>query len=507
MSAFDDGDELAYLAPGFNLNSLTVPRLRSILVSHDVSYPTSAKKAQLIAIVESEVLPKAKQLLRQRDRIQRTSVGIIDMPSSQESMEEDNTSAGASGLPPSTPMTRKGRSRPSTRASTAEVDDLVPPPSTSRRRATRSAVKHPRGSDTEETGEDLDAVEATPRATRRKSRKSEAHPTPRAPIAPIPETPVSVKQEARGDSVFTDDNPFQSGSPIETPRARAASNEMRRKSTPRHSTTVTRRKAEVPFSSRIKKEDGIIVPSRSTFESPVTGLRSLKAEDSDDDEIVPGEEFTPDEQLALTQAQATPRKAVVKRKPQKQGGGTQMASWFVILALFSGFGAWWRKEKIEVGYCGVGKPHWSLESTKVPEWASVMEPKCELCPQHAFCYPNFQVSCEQDFVLKPHPLSLGGLIPLPPTCEPDSDKLRRVKVVADKAVDELRDQRAKFECGEADKDGSKEVNSPEMTAAELKQRVSKSKRKGMSDEEFEELWKGAIGEIAGREEVGTTTKG
>ncbi|KMP01024.1 hypothetical protein CIRG_01164 [Coccidioides immitis RMSCC 2394] len=515
MSSFDSGDELAYLMPGFDLNSLTVPRLRSILVSHDVPYPTSAKKAQLINIVESEVLPKAKQLLRQRDRIKRTSEGIIDMPSSQESMGEDESKTRRSKAPPATPSTRRGKSRPSTRQSTVEVDDSIPPPSTSRRRTTRSAAKHPRASDTEETGEDMTAIEATPRTTGRKLRKSEAYPTPHESTASLQETPVPVKYETRSASVFTDDNPFQSGSPVETPRARGVSSELRRKSTPRYSTPARaaaderrKRKSEFLASPSLKQEDGVRVPTRSTFDAPVLGLRSLKAEESEEDDLEPGEEFTPDEQLALTQAQATPRKPVVKRKPAKRGGGgTQAVSWFVIVTLLSAIGMWWRKEKIEIGYCGVGKPHWSLEGTKVPEWASVIEPKCEPCPQHAFCYSGLQATCEQDFVLKPHPLSLAGLIPLPPTCEPDSDKLRRVKVVTDKAVDELREQRAKYECGEVGKDGSKEVTSPEMTAAELKQRVSKSKRKGMSDEEFEELWRGALGEITGREEVMTATKG
>ncbi|KAI1956790.1 inner nuclear membrane protein enriched at telomere/subtelomere region [Ophidiomyces ophidiicola] len=511
MSTYDSGDELAYLTPGFDLNSLTVPRLRSILVTHDISYPTSAKKAQLVNIIESEVLPKAKQLLRQRDRIQRTSVGIIDMPSSQESIEEDDNTA--SHPPPATPSTRKGRSRPSTRASTADIGDGIPPPSTDRRRTTRYSSKHARASDTEETGEDTNAVEATPKATGRKLRKSEAYPTPHASVAPIDETtPVSIKRESRDASVFSDENPFQSGSPSVASGVRSVSSEVKRKG-PRHSTPAAlstderrRRKAETPPSSVSKRGDrGFVVPTSSTFEAPITGLKSLGADGLENDDLVAGEEFTPDEQLAMMQAQATPRKPSVKRQRQKQGAGSQFISWFVIASLISGVALWWRKEKVEIGYCGVGKPRWSLEATKVPEWANVLEPKCEPCPQHAICRPSFEAVCEQDFVLKPHPLSLGGLIPLAATCEPDSDKLRRVKVVTDKAVDELREQRARYECGETEKDGSKEVASPEMTSAELKQRVSNSKRKGMSDEEFEELWRGAIGEITGREEVVTST--
>ena len=88
-------------------------------------------------------------------------------------------------------------------------------------------------------------------------------------------------------------------------------------------------------------------------------------------------------------------------------------------------------------------------------------------------------------------------MPLPPTCEPDSEKSRRVKAVADRAVEQLRDRRAKYECG----DGNEKVKSPAISEEELKQAVSRKRRKGMSDEEFDELWRGAIGDIVGREEV------
>lgn len=82
-------DDLDYLSPDFDLNSLTVPRLRSILVSHDIPYPASAKKAQLIRILEDEVLPQARRLLRDRERVRRTSDGITDMGSRATSVVSD----------------------------------------------------------------------------------------------------------------------------------------------------------------------------------------------------------------------------------------------------------------------------------------------------------------------------------------------------------------------------------------------------------------------------------
>ena len=41
-----------YLEEGFDPRSVTVPRLRSILVTHNVEYPATAKKAQLVELVK-----------------------------------------------------------------------------------------------------------------------------------------------------------------------------------------------------------------------------------------------------------------------------------------------------------------------------------------------------------------------------------------------------------------------------------------------------------------------
>ncbi|KAL1877221.1 inner nuclear membrane protein enriched at telomere/subtelomere region [Paecilomyces lecythidis] len=530
-SGFDD---LEYLSPDFDLNSLTVPRIRAILVNHDVSYPASAKKAQLIRILQDEVLPKAQRLLRDRERVRRTSEGITDMSSRETSVVDENNDPYGhdrdSMPPPPTPSTttstRRGRGRPSTRASTADTENeqpyLTPSTASGRRTARTGATKHPRASDTE-TGEDVLTTpvarrSASPRkSTARKLRKSEAIPSTE-PLVETHRTPSPIKREAHDESVFTDDNPFQSGSPSPWDNPRTSMSSRSRKSTSRLSSESAfareerkKRKSEGPI--KIKQEDGVDVPTRSTFEFPVSRLRkSLEEEieeedEGDDEDVSAGEEFTPEEQLALDQEFANSNHAVIRRqKPRKQGTVSKAASWLVILSLLGSFGAWWRKEKVEIGYCGIGKETWSLTDTNVPQWAKILEPQCEPCPPHAFCYPDFKAECEQDFVLKPHPLSLGGLVPLPPTCEPDSEKARRVKAVADRAVDELRDRRAKFECGEL-KEDSKRAKSPSIAEPDLKKEVSKKRRRGMSDAEFDDLWKGALGEIVGRDEVVSESKG
>ena len=144
-------DELAYLSPGFDLASLTVPRLRSILVSHDISYPSSAKKPQLIQLVNDEILPKSKKILSARSRTKRTSKGITDMPSSQEGTVNGDGDEELMPPPPvpKTPRGRKGRTT-AVGPSASDEDGASAIPSTSRRTPGRkSMAKHPRASDTE----------------------------------------------------------------------------------------------------------------------------------------------------------------------------------------------------------------------------------------------------------------------------------------------------------------------------------------------------------------------
>jgi len=263
------------------------------------------------------------------------------------------------------------------------------------------------------------------------------------------------------------------------------------------------------------------------FEVPMSRVAGRKTPEFRSTHLEPGEEFTPDEQLALDQEeQANPQLALARRKPRQAKRGTGLATpiWVLATTLVGAYAAWYRQEKIAVGYCGLGRdpsqlipaafqlPDWAVEvaakvglessDIKVPEWAlPFLEPECEPCPPHAYCYEDFTVRCEQDFILKPHPLAVGGLVPLPPTCEPDGEKVRRVQAVANKAVEELRVRRAQFECGEPAEPEGEPVESPAIEEEELKLVLSHKRSKRMNAEEFDDLWAAAIGEVRAREEV------
>ena len=59
-------DSRYYLAPSFDLNNLSAPHLRTILVELSIPFSTSASKEQLINAITEKLLPKYKPLLGQQ---------------------------------------------------------------------------------------------------------------------------------------------------------------------------------------------------------------------------------------------------------------------------------------------------------------------------------------------------------------------------------------------------------------------------------------------------------
>lgn len=501
--------EVDYLQPDFEPASVTIPRLRSILVSQNVPYPATAKKAQLVEIFNDTVAPRARKLLAQRQKAKRSSMGITNIDGSQ------GYSVANQDMPPPPSARRRAASpRKATRSfkqDSEEPDHLPAEPSVSpRKRQARSASRQLAQSDT-----DTDSHYEGRRSTRKTSRQPDLTPQPEVKREySDDETTVYERQSTEPGTVFTSDNPFQSGSspiPMATPSNRRKTAGL--DSTAKRSTSSsTRRRTDGPKADAREStgySNSIAAPvravSRPKTPVPVTPQPVFE-------EVEAGEEFTPDEQLALAQEDALrAQMAVVPARRPKRSRSLATPFWLLITVLLGAYGAWYRQEKIAVGYCGAGRPAAEIVPRKleykgfefdVPEWAfQLAEPECEPCPHRAYCYADYSVRCEEGYILKPHPLSANGLVPLPPTCEADSEKVRRVKAVADKAVEELRERKAKFECGELVNEDGQQPENPMVAAEELKETVSEKRSKKLSKKEFDDLWVAALGEIEQRDEV------
>ncbi|KAI2618386.1 Man1-Src1p-C-terminal domain-containing protein [Hypoxylon sp. NC1633] len=513
-----DSESLDYLQPGFDAKTLTIPRLRSILVAHNVPYSSSAKKGQLVDIFNEQVVPQSKKILAARARAKRSSKGIVDA----ESQSSSNPFEEHEELPPPR-ITRRSRSprKASARVKSEEFDDQsMPPPTPSpTKRKSRASSRPIQASDTD-TAPELDGSRTLGRVRQR---------APIAPVAPALAAPPAPRFKTedsdegffrRTSGAFTNDNPFQSGSSPSTVE-QTPSNRRRTAGLdqPRSTSGGPQRRTEANV---VPNDDRSSMPR--IFGPPITQKTVAKA--PEEPVIEAGEEFTPEEQLELSAEEAVQghNAVAVSKRPPRQPSTTNRGTLvsIIFVTLLSVYGGWYRQEKIAVGYCGVGQAVSSIPAEiETPEWAQsvlppqitvpqsiidTVEPDCEPCPPHAICYADYSVRCEQDYILKPHPLSLGGVIPLPPTCEPDGLKVRRVQAVADKAVEELRERTAKYECGEPINEEGVKLESPAIEEQELKQIIDKKRSKKMNDQEFEDLWGSALGEIKARDEVEVEVK-
>jgi len=519
-----DSESVEYLQPGFDPKTLTIPRLRSILVAHNIPYSSSAKKAQLIDIFNDEVVPRARKILAERARAKRSSKGIVDAEGSQSSVNPFD-----------------------------EFDDLPPPQPTSRvstlrrsksPRKTSAPLAPPRVKSEEPTYDDEPMLSpAKARRPRQASRQpqqwEEPAPEPQPEPEPEPEpepdygtarrrvrqssaAPPKIKSEEtdegffrRESGAFSRENPFQSAS---SPPSAEKAPLVRRKTpgaeTPRVVSGASVRRAPRQSSANLMRTPP---PVQQRYDTPKPDYPEDRY-----DYMEPGEEFTPEEQLELAAEEALhggERALAPVRRPvtKSSGSGWSTPVSVIIITMLAAYAGWFRQEKIAVGYCGVGATVSSIPNEiEVPEWAHAVlppvlnvpdslidsvEPQCEPCPAHAYCYADYSVRCEQDYLLKPHPFSLGGIIPLPPTCEPDGEKVRRVQTVANKAVEELRERTAKFECGDLVNDEGAKVETPAIEEQELKSIINNKRSKKMSNQEFEDLWAAALGEITQREEI------
>ncbi|KDN65849.1 hypothetical protein CSUB01_01863 [Colletotrichum sublineola] len=493
-------DDYEYLQPGFDPKSLTVPRLRSILVAHEVHYPATAKKPQLIQLFEDEVVPQAKKILAKQTRAKRSSKGIVDAGSSQDTDSFDDYDLA----PPPPRVTRSKSPRKAlARLKSIEHEQEVPPFMSPTKRKVRATSRQ--------------LPEPEPESQPYVEQRTETHDEPEPPVsirkhATTPKMPKIKQEESEEDffnrresEYFSSENPFQSGSPA----AQLVVSPMGRRKTT--GTEVARRRQD---DSGRRRTDGHHAEDRPrssrkshAFEVPVSELLRDETPSIQSHEVEAGEEFTPDAQFEMEQEMAASgERALAPRRtePPRQKRSLTKPLWALAVSLLGAYGAWYRQEKIAVGYCGLGRPATQIvpADAPVPDWAvQLAEPQCEPCPRHAYCYEDFSVRCEPDFILKPHPLSLGGLVPLPPTCEPDGEKVRRVKAVADKAVEELRERRAQFECGGSSADASQSTQTPSIDEEELKAAISVKRSKKMNKQEFDDLWVAAIGDVKGREEV------
>ncbi|CAI4216308.1 unnamed protein product [Parascedosporium putredinis] len=361
----------------------------------------------LVDLFNDQIVPQRKKILARAARAKRSSSGIVN-------------------------------------AGTEDMFDLEPPKSTRRSRSPRKSTNPVKSEDFDEPTlpayssrssrsvsrqlaqtSDTDTVPDTIRSSRRtvtpriKSEEPEGHRFGR----------LSTDHVSAEQSVFTSDNPFQSGSspvPAKTPNGR---------------------RSRTPKSTSRRQTNGVFSASEDDTQTGISynkvASRSVRRQISEPPELEPGEEFTPEAQLELQQEWASQGKSAVvtRRKAAAPARKSMLVTslWVLFTALLAAYAAWYRQEKLAIGYCGLGRP-----ATQII---------------------------------------------------PRSSRTRMG------LIEELRERRAQFECSESITETGEKLETPTIEVEELKETVSRKRNKRLNKQDFDDLWVAALGEVQGREEV------
>ncbi|GAA5978711.1 hypothetical protein JCM10908_004455 [Rhodotorula pacifica] len=146
----------------------------------------------------------------------------------------------------------------------------------------------------------------------------------------------------------------------------------------------------------------------------------------------------------------------------------------LLVAFAAAYVLWWREEKLAAGFCDTGSRSNALVDSRRTSLAATLpdlpdtvlrtadclhlRPTCTPCPQHGHCADGNFVGCTLDYVPRQSPLRLGGLLPIAPTCVPDTEKLMMVAMQASKASRLLRQRRGEVICKGMERMRRKEGN-------------------------------------------------
>ncbi|KAK9368855.1 Man1-Src1p-C-terminal domain-containing protein [Lipomyces kononenkoae] len=446
-------DDVSYLEPNFDPEKLRVPDLRRVLLMHEVAFPSAAKKAVLVELFREHITPNSANLLAAKEGSGGVIPDIVDarITSSLPSLEQETQSA---------------RQKP----------------------ARKSATGRSR----------------TPRGSGRKSMASAS--TIQKETKAENENPILADENIKEEIKVGEGTSFSSENPFQTPRTRGSPKSGRKKS----SLTSVKKEGQSKFSitpsvtdksakTEMKSSSPNVASSptsQSNYGSPVKFSSELFLPDKLEYHGVEAHglanvEYAMETPQEMEEAIAESNNAVPFAFPFKS-----FIAW-IILLLGCSYLMWWRNEKIVIGYCeieGLG--------TFVPEvpdhsFRQLVEPACTPCPSHAICFANFHAECEPDYVYVPSSWSLGGLLPFPPKCVPDTEKLQRARILLEESLQLLRERYADVQCGI----GGKGQNDPTMAVVDLRAKLYSMKAPSLSDDSFEELWQLAFKDLVEQEEV------
>ncbi|KAG5519484.1 hypothetical protein PMAC_002111 [Pneumocystis sp. 'macacae'] len=482
-----------YLDENFDVKSLRIADLRRILLEHDIDYPSSAKKQVLLNLFHKHVFSRQKVITTEKqhikDAIHEKNEEGLDIKQVKQKVSK-KTTLEPSGTAKGNPNLRtniRGSLRRSESVHTVEIE---------------APLK-------ESSSED---VFSSQNLFQKGSPLCEAHMSPVPLLHSIDRSLPSTSKFSSEPSLKNPVLHANSSVSLKTQTQPSAGVNISYPKPQKFMAKIEDLKTSKQFYSMAVHRDPAISTNKSqTFQTKDSLCKNMSLQIQADREKTSG---TNKEKNDLDISKGKKYLDVNKesyvfydsRIDSKDLKKFPFIKFFLIL-VFGMFlfmlAAIWREETIRIGYCGV-------ETEVIPSMYSSIREKlpqillknvfiyCKPCPNHAICYSNYKLLCEKDYILTPNIFSINGLIPISPSCVPDTEKLRKVHIIVSEAIQMLRDKNAKLECGslkllKGEKEG--------ILEEDLEKHLWEIKSPNIDDEQFQELLSDAFEDIAKYDEI------
>lgn len=473
------------LDESFDVKSLRIADLRRILLEHNVNYPSSAKKQVLLDLFHEHVVNRQKNGIKGRRREKSDISGSVYDDLKTKQVKPKSTKKKSQEHSEDAIDVEKGNIRMSRRKST-HFDDL----NYEEKEKLKEKPLLNEGFSNENFFQQQRLSSYKPHS----SRTSLQHSMSELPcgLSPIfSETPQRSVMQMKSDVRLK--NLVQPSVEIASIRPKPQ----------KFMTNIENLRTSKQFHDMTIYTNSVHSPTIQTFEN--------KESLSDDTILDKNEAEVEKEKIDIDKSTSHVlcNKSEIKYKRHKR---VSLIKFFVIFV----FGSFliillgiWREETIRLGYCDV-------EIQETPNIYSSIRKKipkmlfdnlfiyCKPCPNHAICYPNYKLVCKKDYILAPNIFSLNGLIPITPSCIPDTEKLRKVHIIVNEAIEILRDKNAKLECGslkllKGEKEG--------VLEEDLEKYLWEMKSPNIDNHQFQELLSDALEDITTYDEISVENDG
>jgi hypothetical protein len=474
-----------------------VPELRRIFVFHSVSFPSSAKKSDLIEIFNREIATRAAQLKAEFVNIAPEGKDIVKMPAAVP-VQRGAKQTSSSSASPNKPVEADGETTVSVKSKKAR--SRAAKPATASSSVTTAEPEDIEFSEyiheekiTIETSvvviADSDDEVNTPEADRKKR-----------PLEDETAEPLRKKQELEGDvekELVQTDSTSSVAASITPPQQEPPKTPAKQQADPASfHTPATSYKEEKSRSSSTRKQQpssvgagaGRRIKVREPSASPVAAIKKesglanspdspFKAKDEPKEERKLAVSDSEEAETELSSAEnesdgETKRENAVEEEQEEPKAasviGQVLEGLLLILVVISlAFTArWFAAEQFKAGYCGVTEAPRSIQQWyynppqvwqdyvakdyivgRAQQFIDEIRPQCVECPEHAVCSDGFHSECEPGYVKVESILSVGGYLPVPPYCKLDTSREDRYNKLKKKALEILRERNGRVICG------------------------------------------------------------